>query len=194
MKVIRLDQQTFEQQCSELGMMAQSFQPEICIGIKSGGAIVLDSIRNSGVLGDNIFWDYIKIQRRSTSGFKSLRIIGMVISLLPKFLIYILRIGEMKFGEIKARIVKPGRNAHFDLQLEVMALVQSGARILIVDDAVDTGTTIEIAKDYFMEQSPHNIVKIASLTTTHKHPILEPDYCLHTRTILQFPWSLDAKQ
>lgn len=68
-----------------------------------------------------------------------------------------------------------------------------GKRILLLDDAIDTGNTIARCKEYLAKFDKINSMKIAVVTVTRKNPIILPDYKVYSE-ICQFPWSVDSEQ
>jgi hypoxanthine phosphoribosyltransferase len=70
----------------------------------------------------------------------------------------------------------------------------SNKRVLIVDDAVDTGTSARMARDWAagMGARPQDI-KIAAVTSTTSLANDLVDYCLY-REMCRFPWSSDSEE
>lgn len=69
------------------------------------------------------------------------------------------------------------------------------ARILVVDDAVDSGATLRTVIATIRSTWPDAEIRSAVLTVTRSRPLILPDYTLYPRgTLLRFPWSLDAAQ
>ncbi|MDE7407207.1 MAG: hypothetical protein K2M76_02200, partial [Muribaculaceae bacterium] len=65
----------------------------------------------------------------------------------------------------------------------------------VVDDAVDTGTSLSIALRKLHELCPQAEIRTAALTVTTPDPVVRPDYTIYNnRTLLRFPWSMDARQ
>lgn len=68
-------------------------------------------------------------------------------------------------------------------------------RILLVDDAIDTGFTIRAVIDYLNNNGwrMHSI-KVAVITTTEENPVIQPDMSLFTQRFFAFPWSYDSRE
>jgi hypothetical protein len=65
--------------------------------------------------------------------------------------------------------------------------------LLIVDDAVDSGTTLSVVLDAVQRRVPRTAtVRSAAITVTTERPLALPDYALYHRQLCRFPWSLDA--
>lgn len=61
--------------------------------------------------------------------------------------------------------------------------------ILIVDDLVDTGKTVEFVKNHFKNELPNNSIKIAALYYKPKKSVIKPDYYVEeTSDWIVFPW------
>lgn len=72
-------------------------------------------------------------------------------------------------------------------------------RILIVDDAIDTGQSVLQVKAAVeaLHTSPPPSIKVAVITTTAsrgRESVLQPDFALFRRTIVHFPWSSDSPE
>lgn len=190
MKVLSLQtQEAFEEACQQLASLTFKYKPSIVIGIKSGGVYVAEEIRK--MYASDVIYDSIRIQRRSSGGIKKNKYFGALISILPKWMIKILRIAEMQLSEFSSSFKKPVREVEFKLKSTTQNAIKNGANILLVDDAIDTGTTMKLAIEKFISMNSANTVKVAVITVTHKSPKVKPNYCLYTRTVVQFPWSLD---
>ena len=71
--------------------------------------------------------------------------------------------------------------------------VTSRARILVIDDAVDSGATLATALQVLRDVCPPGTeIRSAVITQTLDRPIVRPDYVLHRGTLCRFPWSFDA--
>ena len=64
-------------------------------------------------------------------------------------------------------------------------------RILVVDDIVDSGKTLQAILKYFKKSAPHAIIKSASLFYKHS-AVIQPDYTIHEATEwINFFWEAD---
>lgn len=193
MKVIRLTDSSFHEACGRLAHKINKFQPDVVIGIESGGAHVLREMINAEFQNKEVIHDTILIQRNSTGGLKKKTFVKTIVKLFPSWIIRILRRFEMSYSEFKAKIQLPERVVEINLTDHILKQIKGGCKILIVDDAVDTGTTLRLAIDHIKSLNSESKIKTAVLTITHKNPVVTPDFFLYKRTILQFPWSLDSK-
>lgn len=66
-------------------------------------------------------------------------------------------------------------------------------RILIVDDAVDSGFTLADVVENIKAHTNGADIRTAVITVTRKSAIIKPTYCLYRNSLLvRFPWSLDS--
>lgn len=65
-------------------------------------------------------------------------------------------------------------------------------RILVVDDAVDSGATARGILDAIHRLPGQRLTALAVITVTTPHPVVKVDFALYTnRTLIRFPWSKD---
>lgn len=68
-------------------------------------------------------------------------------------------------------------------------------KILIVDDALDTGYSIRAIVDYLADKGyKSGLIKVAVITTTSATPVFPADYSLFEKVICRFPWSTDSRE
>lgn len=67
-------------------------------------------------------------------------------------------------------------------------------RLLIVDDAVDSGATLDAVRRAVKLKSPQADVLTAVITVTTRKPLVFPDFSLYNNlTLIRFPWSIDNR-
>lgn len=179
MRVITLNDEKFALACQRLmaRVHSQGYEPDAVIGIITGGALVAEKIR--GTLGGyNV--DY---SRPTSRGKKS--ICRGWLKKLPRPVLNFLRILESKcltHHPKESRGDVPGIES------------KDYKRILLVDDAVDSGATLKAVTEALMKAMPQAQIKTAVITVTFRHPIVLPDFCLYNDgTLIRFPWSLDYR-
>lgn len=183
MKVVTLNSIALKEHCRRLQNLCSGFNPELIIGIATGGAIV----------ADNMFSDLphvtIKSCRPSTRTKEHLNIIFSIIKYFPIKLKDYLRIREARrLTHKKPLSTTPS------LSGDTIETLKKYSRILIIDDAVDSGATMSSVQDYVSAITPNAVIKTAAITVTTNAPILTPDYSLYNQGILlRFPWSKDYR-
>lgn len=110
-----------------------------------------------------------------------------VLRYLPRSVTHLLRRLEIK---LNIHEINSERNVSFQGELPSI-----GKKILIVDDAVDTGNSMKAVIGILI-QNGHapGCLKTAVLTTTEAAPFLKPDVSLFHQDILAFPWSYDSRE
>lgn len=192
MKVITAIGNEFDVLCENLSeKVLMSFSPDVIIGVATGGKFVAEQ------LGKHIDAPLLIIKRqRNSTKSKSKFKASTILPLLPMSLNNILRILEIKFNEYKfrksGRILSVGNVAHISGDIQ---LLNGWKRILIVDDAVDSGGTfidcINFIKPYL---STDAIIKTAAVNITFKEPAFIPDYYLYKDCLLRYPWASDVRR
>jgi hypoxanthine phosphoribosyltransferase len=193
MKVVNLAGKQFVLACEELACKITSlYSPDIMISIKTGGAYVgkqiLEKMDNSDVK-----YAEVMIQRGHTRR-KEKKWIHIVIKKIPKFLADWIRIGESATLYIKSRLKKPVRSGEIQFREDIINLLREGGKnILLVDDSIDSGASMEFLHSYLKKTYPSNTIKIAVIAVTTNNPIIDADfYIYHNWTQARFPWSHDA--
>lgn len=68
-----------------------------------------------------------------------------------------------------------------------------GQRLLVVDDAVDSGVTLATVLNVLRALCPAGTeIRSAVVTVTLDGPLIQPDFALHRGILCRFPWSFDA--
>ncbi len=175
-------------------MIFNDFIPNIIIGIRSGGFIVAEIMAQSAKHKPLL----LAISRHRASTEKKNKIKGLksFLKLLPYPITNQLRIWEHKKLTSKpvSKTIEfiPDTNELANLRGFLKAKPES--KILIVDDAVDSGETMKAVLDLVRKEAdPSCIIKTAAITVTTDTPIIKPDYILYNHVLCRFPWSFDFK-
>ena len=192
--VVTLTPPLLDKACAELSHCIKigGFEPVLIIGIKNGGAEVARRMRK-----DFCETDYceVRISRPDTQQ-KEQGLAHKILQMMPLWLCDVLRIAESRIREWLSRGKRPVRIGQMALPQEAESKLRQSKspKVLIVDDAIDTGATIRMAKEQLQQQYADAEVRVAVITVTTAAPICEADYCLyHNRTLCRFPWSNDYK-
>ena len=185
MKVITLDPPALARHCIQLQHKCLGFKPDLIVGIASGGAAVADMM----------FTDtphaVLSSRRPSTNSKNHASLIFSVIRLCPVWVRDRLRLWE-------ARRLARTKQAHasrtVDIPEDSRNAIASASRILIIDDAVDSGATLQAVTDTISAINTAAVIASAALTVTTPAPIARPDYTLYDNcTLIRFPWSKDYR-
>lgn len=195
MEVIYLLDKEFDLACKELAVKVQTeFKPDLVIGILTGGGIVGKSFVNHWVSTKPNYCE-VKIKRSLTKKKEKFKV-SSVLTKLPRFLTELLIIAEVKYLERKSSSKKSTARIIPEKYKQVLAQYLDNEQVknvLIIDDCIDTGNTIKVLRDYISDIREDMHFKVATITITHKHPVVDADFMLYNRTICRFPWSMEIK-
>jgi uncharacterized protein len=188
-----LGQSAFDAACTELIRMVRcDYAPALLVGVRTGGLAVAESMARLTSL------PVLPLTcRRPTTGFKS-RLPGLkpLLATLPEPLLNALRRAEH-------RLVSGHRRSEQSAEIDLaeafaignwLRMVSRATRVLVVDDAVDSGVTLATVLQTFREVCPPGLeVRTAVITVTTEEPAVAPDYALFRGVLCRFPWSFDAR-
>ena len=97
--------------------------------------------------------------------------------------------------------LRPPKPRHFTPEAAELAAIAAQVqalgrppRILIIDDAVDSGATLAATIDHIQAiAGPDAVLRTAAITVTTAAPSIEPNFMLYRYVLCRFPWSLDFK-
>lgn len=192
--VLTLTPTLLEEHCQRLAsrIQATGFEPMLLIGIKQGGAEVARLMKSS--FPDSHYCE-VRISRPSTKQ-KGQGWMHRLLQKLPLVLCDLLRTLESRFNEWRCQGQQPIRIGQIALPADIsLALSEAkSARVLLIDDAIDTGATILQAQKQLQAQFPNLDIRVAVITVTTRKPVCEADFYLyHNRTLCRFPWSNDYR-
>jgi uncharacterized protein len=172
----------------------QNFVPDIIIGIRTGGYIVAEIMAKE--LQNKPILLAISRQRASTQRKRRIKCLKRILSLLPYSVTNYLRILEHKFLNSKTGNDKQSFAPDIDelATLRGVLRTQENCRILIVDDAIDSGATMQAVLNVVRAEANSScVIKTAAITVTTDSPLVQPDYTLYSHVLCRLPWSFDFK-
>lgn len=180
-RVTTLDRQAFAEVCNRLEsiVIAAGFVPDAVLSIAKGGVYVGERLFQAVPHFDT------SLQRPSTR-YKRPRLKALL-RRLPRPALDALRKAEaMLLGVRKPRPIDIA-------QVIIPTEIATGKRILVVDDAVDSGATLDGVVRALRVVAPEADVRSAVVTVTTKHPLIAPDFTIYNDlTLIRFPWSMDV--
>ena len=205
-KVTTLDDAAFGEACASLQRIVDEsgFRPDIVVGIRSGGAYVSEK------MWPDLPHAEVTSRRPSTDTKRGLSgtLLRGALRLMPRRLRDSLRIFEAsrlekryeegrRQGEIErkvaARCVRIVWPDLFDKLPSGDVWLPPGSRVMIIDDAVDSGVTLEAVETSLRKLRPDLQIRSAVLTVTFTSPIIRPDFILYNdRRLIRFPWPIDS--
>lgn len=186
MKVKTIDNSALESICKKLTqqILNSDFRPELILGIENGGKeIAIKIFENIDLKGINLNF-CVPIKKDNKKKNKTIR---KILKFFPTFILDSLRILEAKMFFSKKH------RGNF-IEIKFPENLATFNKILVVDDAVDSGETLFTIIDSLKRIAPKTLIKTAVLTITKDKPSIYPDYYIYNNhTLLRFPWSIDAK-
>lgn len=187
MKVLTLDRRSFEESCRRLGALVvnSDFTPDLIVGIRRGGEYVAWGLH---VCFPHASLVSVSLQRPSTH---KKHYLGSFLRFFPQWILDMMRIVEARW---LAR--HPKRACDMEPVALPVSLQKLGTkRVLLVDDAVDSGVTMYRIVMALRSENPKIDLRTAAITVTTDDPIVRPDWALYNNGILiRFPWSMDARK
>lgn len=199
MRVITLDQARFGQACRDLWSTATADgRPDILLGIRTGGYAVAQAMLD-GTNGEDVVLLPITRRRASTAAKNNNPWVGATLRRLPYFVTDRIRVLEHRVLSGRRAMEKASETTgQWEADpAEGAALAEAlakrlHAKILIVDDALDTGATLRAVHALVSSLAPTADVRSAVLVTTTKTPLIKATNSLYTNVLCRFPWSHDA--
>lgn len=191
MAVVTFNPTLLAEACHQLScrVKAGGFTPSLLIGIQHGGAEVARRMRNDF---PEAAYCEVRLSRPGTEQ-KSNGLTHRLLQHLPLWICNTLRIVESRINEWRSKGKDPVRIGTIRLPQDITSTL-SNPSILLIDDAIDTGATIQQARLQLLKQFPDITIRVAVITVTIPHPICDADFCLyHNRTLCRFPWSNDYR-
>lgn len=167
----------------------------LVLGIEEGGkplAKMLHRFLSQKFENIEIDIDYVKCQRPSTKLKKrnpqTETILKSILKILPKKILNYWRIQEHQ-RLMKKQDLDSAREVIFDENI----LWNMYSKIWIVDDAVDSGTTLASVVEAVKSRVGECIsIKTLVVVTTSHQAKIKPDFSLYQQVLVRFPWSLDG--
>ena len=190
MEVVTLNKEAFSKRCDEL-VSKLDFNPSIIVGMVNGGGYVIEEIKEKNYFPSIIFCPVL-LQRKNN--FKKNSLFKYVARLFPYSISNRLRNYESKKAEKALDILDFNELSNYviDFKLDIKKHGTSG-KILVIDDAIDTGKTMFMVKNNLTKQCPNAEIKTAVISWTLEKSLETPDYFIFKNKLVRFPWSKDYK-
>lgn len=189
-KVLTLTGADFDLACRRLAdsVADSGFYPDVIIGIKTGGDVVGRKVARRF---PQARYTAISASRGATASRNGG---GRILAHLPYFVTDLLRIAE---SWVRAMTDTGAGERHIVMEFdpdcrEVMN--KNGCKVLIIDDAIDSGATIRQARGILLGEFPRCTCKSAVMTVTTSNPVELPEFRLFNNKLIRFPWSTDLRR
>lgn len=194
-RVMTLGQEAFRDACISLLERAagDGGMPDILVGIRSGGMHVAEAMASVLPLGTEVLG--ITCRRPGTGNKQRLALATNLLRRLPRGMTDRMRVIEHHMAARRTRAAVPSQLDQVELMAISAAMaVRPTGRLLVVDDAVDSGATLAQVLSALRELAPPELEIIsAAITVTMQNPLVQPDHALHRFVLCRFPWSFDAQ-
>lgn len=194
--VVSLDQPAFDAACADLmtAVIAQD-SPDALIAIPTGGLHVAKAMAKA-VQGGDLPILSLTCRRPTTQHKQNLAALKKLVAGLPRPIADRLRVWE---NALLTRKTPTGTLAPYQFDPSELAGLEqwlrsagTNPRLVVVDDAVDSGATLLRVVQQIQTLAPMARVRSAVVTVTTAQPLIQPDHTLYHRQLCRFPWSLDA--
>jgi hypoxanthine phosphoribosyltransferase len=188
MRVVECLGEDFTAHCTQLAaLVSGSYDPDLIVGVQQGGADVARQMQASGLFRAKTC--LVSASRPSSMNKRLVRL-DALLGRLPRLLLDRLRIVEHR-ARIWHHAAAGSTERAVQIPDQALAAFATALRILIVDDAVDSGETLRAVTSEIRRVSTAQI-RTAAITVTFPEPLVEPDFVLERNVLMRFPWSLDA--
>ncbi len=193
MQVVTLNEEALSKASRDLWSSVErsGFRPTHVVGIVTGGAVVVDRMR--ATLPRDVRTVKVSMARPGTE-MKRRSASGRLLARLPYAVTDRLRVLEA--AVLARRNGNGAENGWRDLSPEDATALGDitqtpGARVLVVDDAVDSGRTLAAVAGRLRDNAGADRVKTAVIVQTQPDVVMQPDYRLFDGVLCRFPWSND---
>lgn len=178
---------SFSAHCRALSeLVTADYAPDLVVAVREGGLHVAREMLAGSM--DGLELVSVSSRRPGTSAKRRLNT-ALVLRRLPRFVTDRLRILE---HHARVRLGARSQPPSVEIDDDTRSRIARSARILVVDDAVDSGTTLAAVVQHLSALGGAEI-RTAVLAVTFPRPVILPDHALYRRgVLLRFPWSDDA--
>lgn len=189
-----LDGDSFADACASLlQLVEKTYRPDLLVGIRTGGLVVAEAMIRA--TGQQLTIAPLTCRRPGTQAKSQSMALRLLLRALPRQINNLLRVLEVRLLSSRRRRKDVQQSVD---RTEAAAIGKStghnGAmRLLVVDDAVDSGVTLAtVMRELRAICPPETEIRSAAITVTLNNPVAEPDFSLYRHVVCRFPWSFDA--
>ncbi len=186
MRIVTLTEAEFSAACEALARKVHDsgFDYTLIAGIATGGWLVAQRMPSPR---------RVAVTKRRGAHMARRKLLPALVARLPRRVNDMLRIAESRLYALKTRVFPPVPS-HVEISPELAAELsrEPNGRILIVDDAVDSGATLLSVVEAVRKIVPEAEIRTAVITVTPPDAVITPDWSLYREgTIVRFPWAPD---
>ena len=169
---------------------ASSFRPDLIVSVANGGTRVVQSIEDE-IVDLGISTETLLCQRPGTPTKEKMRL-KLWIKRLPLSIRDALRVTEHILRPLLEKVqVRNERDV--TIISPNLPCQTPPTRILVIDDAVDSGDTLVSVERFLRARHPSADIRFGVLTQTRRKVTRDPDYNLYESVLIRFPWSSDYR-
>lgn len=188
--VLTLSGAQFHDACALLGdRINELCSPDLIVVVPRAGDFIWGELKKIPAF-EEVNVVQIKAQRGFTK-HKSKGLIKPVLVRLPRAINNFLRHLEATVRELMFYLRGPGVSRFLEYEDGVVDCVVKAKRIVIIDDAIDSGVSIKNIREFLSQKNPLATIHVAVITTTFEEPLVFADISLYDRQIIRFPWAED---
>lgn len=164
------------------------------VGVRNGGAVVCDVFCK--YFPDSRFGSRFDVSLSRPSSKRKEGMISKLLKKLPMGLLDMMRMAEAFLLGVADRLSRKTNLPEVEIPAELQQLLRGkeNPEILIIDDAVDSGKTLQAIVETIKKINPAVKIRVAVITVTTSAPRIRADFALYrNHTLIRFPWSNDYK-
>ena len=175
-------------------LVEADYAPNLLVGIRTGGLVVAEAMAMSRIRPLPVL--PLTCQRASTGTKNRVKPLRAALARLPQPAADALRRLEHRWITARRSQQERSQTVNHDEAEAIAAWLYAApkpCRVLVTDDAVDSGVTLATVLQLLDELGPVEMqLRSAAVTQTMENPKVAPDYVLYRGILCRFPWSLDA--
>jgi len=190
---VTLRDAAFAAACADLMLLVEcEYQPTLLVGVRTGGFVVAGAMARAASSALPVL--PLTCRRPGTKLKSRLPGLKTILTALPGPLLDAMR-------RMEHRLLSRRRHARLQEvdSAEAAAIgaflanAPSPPRLLVADDAVDSGMTLAAVLRALHDVCPPGTeLRTAVITMTLPHPAVVPDFALFKGVLCRFPWSFDT--
>jgi len=195
MKILTINDTQFDQLCVQLAEnVLADFMPSAIVGIRTGGYIVAEKMHRRLIQDVTDLPLYSATASRISSKVKRKIDVSRLFRLFPVKILDVLRLVEHLILRLQMRMKSP-IDRHIALKGDLISYIKEAKQgcVLIVDDAIDSGATVNGVVDQLRLINPSLSYVVAVLVVTQPSALIKPNVVLYHDVLLRFPWASDYK-
>ena len=197
MQVITLSPTDFDSHAGRLAALvekASTCKFDAIVAVRRGGSFVCDAFCHH--FSEDRYGERYDVTLQRPSTRRKNGIAGRILKRLPRPVLDAMRMAESVLLAMLRKAIRNDSRQTVDIPDGLRNILNNASRpkILVIDDAIDSGDTLFAIATTLKDMNPDARIDIAVMTETTRHPRIRANYTLYrNRTLIRFPWSNDYK-